>query len=92
MRVIKVLLLMLFVSALAQSQVAHHVQLNWIAPAAQAGVTISGYNVYRATAAGGQTIGTHINNAVVVGLSYDDTTVQPGTTYYYKLTMCQNYV
>lgn len=59
---------------------AHSVTLNWNASTS----TVSGYNVYRSTTSGGGY--TRINNSLVGGLSYSDTTVQNATTYYYVAT------
>jgi Malectin domain/Putative Ig domain len=60
---------------------AHSVMLNWTA-SPSSGVT--GYNVYRSTAAGSGY--TKINSSVVSGLTYTDATVIGGVTYYYVTT------
>ena len=61
------------------STTAHSVTLNWKA-STSTGVT--GYNLYRSTVSGGYygLLGNTTN------LTYKDTTVQSGTTYYYVVT------
>ena len=61
-------------------QVSHSVTLSWSASTS----TVSGYNIYRTTVSGSGY--TRINSGLVPGLTYTDTTVQPGTTYYYVAT------
>jgi fibronectin type 3 domain-containing protein len=56
------------------------VALTWSASTS----TVSGYNVYRGTVSGGPY--TKINPSLVTVLSYTDSTVQSGTTYYYVTT------
>jgi fibronectin type 3 domain-containing protein len=46
--------------------------------------TVSGYNVYRSTVSGSSY--TKINASLVATLSYTDSTVQNGTTYFYVTT------
>lgn len=58
----------------------HSVALNWNASSS----TVSGYNVYRSTTRG--TGYNKINTALVAALTYSDTTVVNGTTYYYVTT------
>jgi len=60
--------------------VQHSVSLSWTASTS----TVSGYNVYRSTVSGGSY--TKINSSLVTVLSYTDSTVQNGTTYYYVTT------
>jgi hypothetical protein len=60
----------------------HDVILNWAAPASGA---VTGYNVYRGTASGGESA-TPLNSAPVAGTTYCDENVQAGQTYYYVLT------
>ncbi len=64
----------------ATPQLAHSAALSWTASTS----TVSGYNVYRGTVNGGPY--TLINPSLVTGLSYTDTNVQSGTTYYYVTT------
>jgi invasion protein IalB len=60
--------------------VQHSVSLSWTASTS----TVSGYNVYRSTVSGGSY--TKINSSLVAVLSYTDSAVQSGTTYYYVTT------
>jgi hypothetical protein len=60
--------------------VQHSVALTWSASTS----TVSGYNVYRGTVSGGPY--TKINSSLVAILTYTDSTVQSGTTYYYVTT------
>jgi fibronectin type 3 domain-containing protein len=60
--------------------VQHSVALSWTASTS----TVSGYNVYRGTVSGGPY--TKINSSLVTVLTYTDSTVQSGTTYYYVTT------
>jgi hypothetical protein len=60
--------------------VQHSVTLSWTASTS----TVSGYNVYRGTTNGGPY--TKINSSLIAALSYTDSTVQSGTTYYYVTT------
>jgi fibronectin type 3 domain-containing protein len=46
--------------------------------------TVVGYNVYRGTTSGGPYV--KINSSLITTLTYTDTTVQSGTTYYYVAT------
>src|SRR6266852_4762994 len=74
----------------ASAQTAHNVTLKWVAPAAQTGVTVSGYNIYRSLTSNGQVMGTHINTTVETLTTYTDATVAAGTTYWYRVTTwCQ---
>jgi fibronectin type 3 domain-containing protein len=45
---------------------------------------VSGYNVYRSTVSGGSY--TKVNSSPVSGVSYTDSTVQGGTTYFFVTT------
>jgi fibronectin type 3 domain-containing protein len=45
---------------------------------------VAGYNVYRATTSGGPY--TKLNPSAVTGVTYTDSTVQSGRTYYYVTT------
>ena len=60
---------------------AHSVTVNW---AASTSTNISGYNVYRSTISGSNY--GKINSTLVSALTYVDSTVQAGTTYYYVVT------
>ena len=59
---------------------AHTVSLSWNASTS----TVLGYNVYRSTVSGGSY--TRLNGSLISGLSYTDSTVQSGQTYYYVAT------
>ena len=58
----------------------HSVMLSW-SPSSS---TVSGYNVYRSTVSGSGY--TKLNSNLIGGTSYDDTSVQSGTTYFYVTT------
>jgi hypothetical protein len=60
--------------------VQHSVTLTW----AEASTGVSGYNVYRSTQSG--TGYTKLNSSLDTSLSYVDTTVSAGQTYYYVVT------
>jgi hypothetical protein len=60
--------------------IQHSVVLTWNASTS----AVAGYNVYRGTVSGGPY--TKINSALVTALTYTDSTVQNGTTYYYVTT------
>src|SRR6266404_4461645 len=60
--------------------VVHSATLRWTASTS----TVSGYNVYRGTVSGGPY--TKINSSLVAALTYTDSTVQSGATYYYVIT------
>ena len=60
--------------------VQHSVALTWNASTS----TVAGYNVYRSTVSGNSY--TRINSALVASVTYTDSTVQGGTTYYYVTT------
>jgi hypothetical protein len=60
--------------------VTHSVTLNWNPSTS----TVAGYNTYRSIVNGGSYA--KINTALITGLTYTDTTVLPGNTYYYVAT------
>jgi hypothetical protein len=60
--------------------VQHTVSLSWIASTS----TVAGYNVYRSTTSGSGYV--KINTSLVSGLTYTDSNVTSGTTYYYVTT------
>ena len=60
--------------------VQHSVALNWGASTS----TVAGYNVYRSTVSGGSYA--KVNSSLISGLSYSDSSVQSGQTYYYVAT------
>jgi len=60
--------------------VAHFVDLSWQASAS----TVDGYRIYRSTQSGtGYQL---INGSLVPGLTFTDSTVQSGQTYFYVVT------
>ena len=59
----------------------HTVDLSW---GASTSASISGYNVYRGTSASGPF--SKVNSVLDASLSYSDSTVQSGQTYYYATT------
>jgi hypothetical protein len=65
--------------------ITHRVLLSWTASTS---ANVTGYNIYRGTTSGGAY--TKVNSAPVVGVSYTDTTVQSGETYYYVTTAIDN--
>ncbi len=60
--------------------VQHSVTLTWNASTS----TVSGYNVYRSTVSGSGYV--KLNSSLVAVLTYTDSTVQSGTTYFYVTT------
>jgi hypothetical protein len=60
--------------------VAHSAALSWTASTS----TVVGYNVYRSTTSG--SYGAPLNGSLVSGVSYTDTPVVAGTTYFYVTT------
>jgi hypothetical protein len=58
----------------------HNVSLSWNASTSQVG----GYNIYRGTSSNGPY--SKLNSLLISGLSYSDSTVQSGATYYYAAT------
>ena len=62
------------------STVQHSVDVNWTASTS----TVAGYNVYRGTVSGGPY--SKINSTLIAGLTYTDSTVSSGATYYYVVT------
>jgi len=61
---------------------SHSVTLTWVASISS---NVAGYNVYRGTTSGGP-YGTKVNSSLITGLTYTDTTVLAGQTYYYVAT------
>jgi titin len=71
-----------------RAEAAHSVTLTWTASADSSSVI--GYNVYRGTAAGGESSTALNSTPLAVGCSgstctYSDTAVSAGVTYYYTL-------
>ena len=61
------------------------VGLSWTAPSSNGGATITNYSVYRATTSGTETF-----LANTGALTYTDTAVSNGTTYFYKVAAVNN--
>jgi ASPM-SPD-2-Hydin domain-containing protein/centrosomal CEP192-like protein/Ig-like domain-containing protein/immunoglobulin I-set domain protein len=68
------------VSGTGVAPVQHSAALTWNASTS----TVSGYNIYRSTVSGSGY--TKINSSLVSALTYTDSTVQSGTTYFYVTT------
>jgi fibronectin type 3 domain-containing protein len=64
-----------------EAVISTSVALNWTMPASTSGIT--GYNVYRSTTSGAEATPALASPTTS---SYSDTTVVPGTTYYYRVT------
>jgi len=58
------------------------VQLTWSPPVSNGGSPITGYNIYRGTVAGGETLLTSVGNVT----SFKDTSTTRGQTYFYRVT------
>jgi hypothetical protein len=68
------------VIALSGTGVQHYVTLNWTASAS----VVAGYYIYRGTQTSGPY--TKLNSTAVAALTYNDSTVQSGLTYFYVVT------
>jgi hypothetical protein len=71
----------------------HSVTLTWTASTSSSAYPSLGYNVYRGTAAGGESAVPINSSLVAVGCSgatctYTDTNVTPLATYYYEVAAC----
>jgi hypothetical protein len=62
------------------STIQHSVDVNWGASTS----TVAGYNVYRGTVSGGPY--SKVNTTLIPGLTFTDTTVSSGATYFYVVT------
>ncbi len=67
-------------SGTGAAPVQHSASLTWNASTS----TVAGYNVYRSTVSGSGY--TKINSSLITTLTYTDSTVQSGTTYFYVTT------
>ena len=70
--------------ALAATAGSGSVSLTWTAPASNGGSAVTSYNVYRGTSAGGEG-STAVGTVNGTTLSFTDTGLTNGTTYYYTL-------
>jgi fibronectin type 3 domain-containing protein len=61
--------------------VSHSATLNWTASTSS---NVSGYNIYRSATSGGSY--TKLNTSLVAAITYADTTVAAGQTYYFVVT------
>jgi fibronectin type 3 domain-containing protein len=75
--------LVIVVSAVLDKPTPHAITLIWNSPAPVEGVTLTGYNVYRSTTAGGPYVPIAFN---VSERAYKDTLVSGARTYYYVVT------
>lgn len=75
--------LAMVVSAVLDRPTTHSITLTWNSPAPVDGVTLTGYNVYRSTTAGGPYVPIAFN---VSERAYKDTLVSGARTYYYVVT------
>jgi fibronectin type 3 domain-containing protein len=62
------------------------VALAWTAPSSNGGSAVTGYNVYRSTTSGTETLLTTLGNVT----NWTDTGLTAGVTYYYQLTAVNN--
>jgi fibronectin type 3 domain-containing protein len=69
--------------SLAASAGSGSVSLTWMPPASNGGASVTGYNVYRGTSAGGESA-TPVATSVTT-TSFTDASVVNGTTYYYTV-------
>jgi fibronectin type 3 domain-containing protein len=70
--------------SLAATAGSGSVSLTWTAPANNGGAAISGYNIYRGTSAGGEGT-TPVGTVSGTTLSFTDTGLTNGTTYFYTV-------
>ena len=68
------------VVALSGAGAQHTVGLSWNASTS----SVAGYNLYRSTTSGGPY--TKLNSSLILGLSFTDSSVQGGATYFYAAT------
>jgi hypothetical protein len=69
---------------------AHSVTLNWVASTDSTTTGFQGYNVYRGVAAGQETAVPLNGSTPISALTYSDTTVADGGSYFYAVTALLN--
>ena len=67
-------------TGIGSEPVQHSVTLSWSASTAH----VSGYNLYRSTQSGSSYV--RLNSSLITTVTFNDNTVQSGTTYYYVAT------
>lgn len=87
---LRILALPVFLLAIAFSCNANAapktVKLSWTAPPAQTGLTLTGYKVYRGTTSGGEGATAYATVTSGAVVSFTDTAVTPGVSYFYRVT------
>jgi len=68
-------------TSLAATASTGKIVLTWVAPTSNGGASITGYDIYRGTSAGAESSITTVGTV----LTYTDTSVTGGTTYYYEV-------
>ena len=59
--------------------------LSWTGSTSNGGATITGYNVYKGTSAGGENFSTPVNSSPVAGTTYTATGLTGGQTYFFEV-------
>jgi hypothetical protein len=65
-----------------------HVTLNWSPPAKFGGMPVAGYNIYRGTSTGGESLLATVGNVT----GWNDTSITNGQAYYYEISALNNTV
>ena len=81
-----VLFTLMFYAFSCNGQVVHKVLLKTGTPAAQTGVTLTSYNIYRTTTSGQYSATPYASVTTSGDLAYTDQTVTNGVTYFYRVT------
>lgn len=71
-------------SKVANTVTGHIATISWVASLSTC-TTGLGYNLYKGVTSGGEVYTTPINTSLITTLSYSDSSVVAGTTYYYTL-------